>query len=91
MTDVNEVCFPTAVVKLAARAVLATLLITFGEGVAGADTWTQWRGPARDGHCDQVWPASLSEDKLRLQYRVGLQPSYLGPIVVRDLSAYRWQ
>ena len=49
-----------------------------------AETWPQWRGLNRDGKCTQDWPSTLSEDRLRLSYRVKLGPSYSGPIVAED-------
>lgn len=51
---------------------------TLGDG-----DWPQWRGPERDGHAvGETWPDSLSEERLKLQWRVELGPSYSGPIVV---------
>ncbi len=60
--------------------IVATLQVT----TEAADSWTQWRGPARDGQCGQVWPNSLDEDRLRLQFQLELGPSYSGPIVADD-------
>jgi outer membrane protein assembly factor BamB len=48
------------------------------------ETWTQWRGPTRDGTLANVaaWPEKLSERVLRLSWRTPkLGPSYSGPIV----------
>src|SRR4051794_37514395 len=45
-------------------------------------TWTQWRGPTRDGLAPGAsWPDSLSEKVLKRLWRVELAPSYSGPIV----------
>lgn len=45
-------------------------------------TWTQWRGPTRDGLVAGAgWPDSLSEKALQRLWRVDLAPSYSGPIV----------
>ena len=45
-------------------------------------TWTQWRGPSRDGLVPGAnWPDSLSEKVLTRVWRVDLAPSYSGPIV----------
>lgn len=47
-----------------------------------AATWNQWRGPTRDGQVPgSDWPTSLSEDSLKLLWRVKLDASYSGPIV----------
>jgi|GEM_PF-79412 len=46
------------------------------------DTWSQWRGPTRDGLvAGAIWPRSLSEKNLKLRWRVELDSSYSGPIV----------
>ena len=52
--------------------------------VATCETWPQWRGATRDGQCDQQWPSTLSEDRLRPSFQVSLGPSYSGPIVADD-------
>jgi outer membrane protein assembly factor BamB len=45
-------------------------------------TWTQWRGPSRDGLVSgSNWPSSLSEKVLTRLWHVDLPPSYSGPIV----------
>lgn len=47
-----------------------------------AATWSQWRGPTRDGLVTGAnWPRSLSKKNLKLSWRVELAPSYSGPIV----------
>lgn len=48
-------------------------------------TWPQWRGPDRDGHArGPAWPEKLDTNHLRQVWRVGLGPSYSGPIVGAD-------
>ena len=48
-------------------------------------TWPQWRGPDRDGHASgPAWPEKLDTNHLRQMWRVGLGPSYSGPIVGAD-------
>lgn len=48
-------------------------------------TWTQWRGPTRDGQVEgPSWPNSLKAEKLKQIWRVNLGPSYSGPIVSKD-------
>lgn len=50
-----------------------------------AETWTQWRGPSRDGQvAGPTWPAKLSEDTLKPTWTLPLGPSYSGPIVSAD-------
>ncbi len=62
---------------------VVTVLLT---GPAPAETiWPEWRGPSRDGQiAGQAWPDALSKDHLTEQWRVELQPSYSGPIVMED-------
>lgn len=51
--------------------------------VAQAEDWPQWRGPTRDGqYRGSSWPESLDETHLTQAWRVELEPSYSGPIVV---------
>jgi outer membrane protein assembly factor BamB len=56
-------------------------------GLVGAEddavsTWSQWRGPTRDGLVPgSDWPTSLSGDTLTQEWRVELDASYSGPIV----------
>ncbi|MEL6898283.1 MAG: PQQ-binding-like beta-propeller repeat protein, partial [Planctomycetota bacterium] len=58
------------------------------EDAAGGDTgsqvqqsWSQWRGPNRDGQLTgQQWPSRL-DGALAKQWSVELSPSYSGPIV----------
>ncbi|MBM3864656.1 MAG: pyrrolo-quinoline quinone [Verrucomicrobia bacterium] len=53
---------------------------------AAADTWSQWRGPARDGRVEGApWPAKLGDSALERLWRVPLGPGYSGPLVSRDL------
>lgn len=45
-------------------------------------TWTQWRGPSRDGQVSgPAWPESISGNVLVRRWRVELAPSYSGPII----------
>src|SRR4051794_40183841 len=66
---------------------LAWLLLLLGPSLGQAQdktlaTWTQWRGPTRDGLAPGAnWPDSLSETVLNRLWRVELAPSYSGPIV----------
>ena len=47
--------------------------------------WPQWRGPNRDGHAvGEGWPESLTDNHIKLSWRVELEPSYSGPVVVGD-------
>jgi outer membrane protein assembly factor BamB len=50
-------------------------------------TWTQWRGPSRDGIVvsKEAWPKSLQGDSLKLTWKTPeLGPSYSGPLVLAD-------
>ncbi len=50
-----------------------------------AETWTQWRGPSRDGKvAGPTWPTKLSEDPLQPTWTLPLGPSYSGPVVSAD-------
>jgi outer membrane protein assembly factor BamB len=52
---------------------------------AGTATWTQWRGPSRDGQvAGATWPTKLSDDTLKPTWTLPLGPSYSGPIVSAD-------
>ncbi len=45
-------------------------------------TWSQWRGPSRDGKVTgPAWPERLSGNYLQQTWKVALTPSYSGPIV----------
>ena len=55
--------------------------------LAGAEpaTWSQWRGPNRDGTIQApAWPSKIDEATLIPKWQVELQPSYSGPIVTAD-------
>ncbi|MCG8583995.1 MAG: PQQ-binding-like beta-propeller repeat protein [Pirellulales bacterium] len=48
-------------------------------------SWTQWRGPQRDGQIAKAdWPADLSEERLAEVWSFDQGPSYSGPIVSGD-------
>lgn len=74
-------------VRSACTFVLPALVVWSLTAVAQAQdktlaTWTQWRGPTRDGLVPGAgWPASLDEGVLTRRWRVELAPSYSGPIV----------
>ncbi|MEZ6067550.1 MAG: hypothetical protein R3B90_18000 [Planctomycetaceae bacterium] len=56
-----------------------------GEDAAADASWPQWRGPRRDGtSVGPEWPTSLEGERLTLQWRRELGPSYSGPLVVGD-------
>ena len=69
------------------RTIPAILLLLSSLAPAQGDgsypgTWSQWRGPDRNGHCAGApWPKELSEDNFKLQWRTKLAPSYSGPVV----------
>jgi outer membrane protein assembly factor BamB len=47
------------------------------------ETWSQWRGPSRDGQVvsTTVWPARLSESNLQQSWRLELADGYSSPII----------
>lgn len=48
-------------------------------------SWTQWRGPSRDGMvAGSSWPESLDARRLTLQWRADIAEGYSGPIVSSD-------
>ena len=48
-------------------------------------SWSQWRGPQRDGTLPgTALPDSLSEQNLQLRWQLPLSPGYSGPIVTAD-------
>ena len=48
------------------------------------DSWSQWRGPTRDGRVGgSPWPTVL-EGQLERRWRVEMGPSYSGPILASD-------
>ncbi len=62
-----------AIVALLLPSILSTSM-----SLAQDVTWSQWRGPQRDG----VWPGELPTDlsSLKLAWERPLQPSYSGPV-----------
>jgi outer membrane protein assembly factor BamB len=69
--------------------VTGSLLLAASFGISARETglltWSQWRGPSRDGRVGgPVWPESLNEQSLIAGWRVPLEPSYSGPIVSED-------
>ena len=55
--------------------------------VSGDLSWSQWRGPTRDGYLEKgsPWPKSISKEILRLSWRKKLGKGYPGPIVSEKL------
>ncbi len=69
---------------LAALLIMGPLLPA-GSAESHAESWTQWRGPQRDGQVlGSTWPQQLSADRLTLKWSVPQGPSYSGPIVTGD-------
>lgn len=64
--------------------ILAMLVAAFvAPSISAADpSWSQWRGPARDGIVnDATWPDGLAPERLKKRWRVDLAPSYSGPVL----------
>ncbi len=68
------------------RSLVALLLLSSVTTAAEPATWTQWRGPNRDGIVKGAeWPNTIEGDALKQVWRVEkLGPSYSGPIVTKD-------
>ncbi|MBG88436.1 MAG: pyrrolo-quinoline quinone [Verrucomicrobiales bacterium] len=69
--------------------IVLSLIVIAGAVVADAGTlstsdWPQWRGPHRDAkiHDADPWPLSLKPSHLSQVWRVDLDKSYSGPVVV---------
>jgi hypothetical protein len=58
-------------------------------GTSGNLSWSQWRGPTRDGYVKKgsPWPKSISKEKLRLLWRKELSKGDPGSMFVRELEA----
>ena len=53
--------------------------------LAEDQTWSQWRGPNRDGVIQApAWPDKIDEGQLTLRWQEKLDPSYSGPIIAGD-------
>lgn len=64
---------------------LIVLVLSARLAVAQEPTWSQWRGPTRDGLVQgPAWPDKIDEASLKLRWQEKLDPSYSGPIVAGD-------
>lgn len=68
------------------RPVLLAAVAATAPLTAAADTWPQWRGPARDGSFSgPAWPEKLTDKSLVRVWRADdLGPSYSGPVASAD-------
>ena len=70
------------------RSMLVMACLVCGvSNLSGAEpaTWSQWRGPNRDGTITApAWPAKIDAETLKSKWEVELQPSYSGPIISTD-------
>ena len=66
---------------------LGFLSVLFNAGLAlsQTDSWTQWRGPQRDGMLNSVQLPETLTGSLKLAWEKDLSPSYSGPIIFDDL------
>ena len=74
--------------KIAYLLILTLSLQGKPSAVASGDlSWSQWRGPTRDGYLEKEspWPKSISKEILRLSWRKKLGKGYPGPIVSEKL------
>jgi outer membrane protein assembly factor BamB len=63
-------------------------LIGLASAVHAADgpSWSQWRGPGRDGFVPEArWPDGLTDERVENRWRVELAPSYSGPVIAGDI------
>lgn len=60
------------------RLIASVCLACAAVGHAAEPTWSQWRGPQRDGVWQGGFPTTL--DELTLAWEVSLEPSYSGPV-----------
>ena len=70
----------------ALRSLVIVLAFASESSAAEPATWTQWRGPTRDGVvAGPAWPNKLEGEALKQLWQVdNLGPSYSGPIVASD-------
>lgn len=65
--------------------VVFSLFLSTATAVEPSQTWSQWRGPARDSQLPgAAWPERL-EGHLELAWQKSHAPSYSGPVVSGDL------
>jgi len=74
---------------------ISLLLLAFCLGLQSAPfsahatdlSWSQWRGPTRDGMIKEgaPWPKSISKKKLKLSWRKEIAKGYPGPVVSENL------
>ena len=67
------------------RFILTLCAVTYCS-TAFSETWTQWRGPGRNGVlANQHWPKQLSGNQLKTTWKIPLGPSYSSPLITDDL------
>ncbi len=71
----------TAHVLIRSTAAVAALGIA-ATAIAADPSWSQWRGPRRDGFVATAdWPDGLAAERLEKRWRVDLGPGYSGPVI----------
>ena len=76
--DLNNWRFPCCFV-------FTIVILSFAVRLDAQQTWTQWRGPDRNGLLSEAdWPATLSGEHLISRWSTKLGPSYSGPLVTKD-------
>lgn len=67
------------------NAIALALLAGADQAIAQGPSWSQWRGPARDGFvAGAQWPDTLAQERVTKQWRVDAGPSYSGPVLAGD-------
>ena len=85
MSPTSPLSFSKLSLLLALALISTHAPVLIAADTPSAETWTQWRGPSRDGQvAGPTWPAKLSADTLKATWTLPLGPSYSGPIVSAD-------
>ncbi|MFM8360784.1 MAG: pyrrolo-quinoline quinone, partial [Verrucomicrobiota bacterium] len=67
------------------RTLFPALLLAATSLIQAETDWPQWRGPHLDGQVTgRPWPSSLQAPTLTQRWKVDLDPSYSGAIVVSN-------
>lgn len=77
----NQSADPKRAPQFGRRIAAVIAVLVSAPALIASDSWTQWRGPDRDGTTAGTLPSQLSDATLQSQWDVELGPSYSGPIV----------
>ena len=67
--------------------ILSSLVLPLLSFAAKTSSWSQWRGPDRNGMIskDSAWPSKIDKETLTEKWRVSLGKGYSGPVVSENL------